>query len=135
MKVSRLLLDKLKVAVPKRVSRARLLDLTLYQRDGDFLLNEMLFSLEAYVLAHQIDGRRVSKWERVPATWWQHFKLDAIKWGNPFFDPDKVRYTRIELSTEYRVWATFPECWIDFPEELGKPVIWIMSSDETGKEW
>lgn len=131
----RIALERLLMAAgPRRVSKAILHDAKF---SVEQTMDELAYRLEAYVMAAKVDAVTSSRFERVPKTWWDHFKLEAIKWGNPFFDPEKIRYTRLELTTRYRTWATFPECPVQFPSELGPPVMWIQAQDLDGAdlEW
>ena len=76
---------------------------------GDFMQNELRAALDAYVWSHKAELQTQTVTVKVPATWWQHFKYDAIKWGNPFFNPANVRMRQIELVTQYQVWETYPD--------------------------
>lgn len=114
---------------PRKVAVSSFVDRHLKASIGDDVMWDRLrYQLESYVMANQLESQTAMHRERVPATWWDAFKLSAIGDGNPFFDPEKVKYRNIELHTEYRVWATFPECEIEFPDTLGRPRIVIESN-------
>ena len=114
-------LQRRRVGARHRVSRACLHDLTVEVRDSlDFLTNDLLISIEADVLSHHLGKQVQTDSHRVPATWWQHFKLEAIKWGNPFFDPAKVRMNTITFVTQFDVHATYPELNMALPPTVGK---------------
>lgn len=91
----------------------------------DCALQRMVYSLEAYVLAEEIDNRtkEVSFQVSIPKSWWQHFKRDVTpRW---FVNLFPVRFTVIKKtkSVTFRKLATFPKANIALPEELGSVVI------------
>lgn len=99
------------------------------------VMGNMMLELVRECLAyqHEIKPTEVSEWvelvleERVPATWWQHFKLSAIRDGNPFFNPKKVKYRTIRKKSRQRVevvfdvLTAFPEWPFKVPKDAGRP--------------
>lgn len=90
-----------------------------YSVDADIMRDQLVHRLESFVLAHQLDAQVQTHTEEVPATWWQHFKLEAIRWGNPLFNPAKVRMRSLTLTTRFQPWVNFPDPQIAYPDILG----------------
>ena len=93
------------------------------------LSNEMAavcMNIRGYIYGDNIDERTIVRETKVPATWWQAFKLSAIRDGNPFFNHHKIIYQRVRLVVDMKKYWVFPE--IDpsyYPEKLGKPIPFI----------
>lgn len=109
----------------------------------EILRNELTIKLEALIYEWSgsvvVDTREVEHcfvvtWEE-PATWWQSFKLQAIKDGNPFFDPAKIRmvdHHRVDVQTvriraELFPAAAFPD--LNFPVEFGQPILYTRAQN------
>ena len=75
----------------------------------DRVMDSMVHELEALVLTGPTKKIQKTVTYEVPATWWDAFKLEAITWGNPFFDPAKVRYRRVAMVVEWRYKEVFPQ--------------------------
>lgn len=94
----------------RRMSHVETVGRSFYiQHDRDFFTDAMHMCLDAYIWSHKADLQTQTATARVPATWWDHFKLEAIKWGNPFFNPAKIRMRNITLTTQFDIWETYPE--------------------------
>lgn len=130
MNFTQINLERRRVATSLAVTRHAKLDVS-----DDILHDQLIYRLESYVMANQIDSIDQMRAELVPATWWQHFKADAIKWGNPFFSADKIKTRRIEVRVRYRAWATFPDCPVEFPPGLGPVRIAVDAEVLDPDEW
>lgn len=114
-------LDPVGFAVQSRLSRLAALESMRWREDVDFLTRDMLLRLEAVVYG-EVKEARSRLAVRVPASWWQHFKAEAIKWGNPFFDPSKVRYVERVAEVVDRDLVWWPEADLPVPGGWGRPV-------------
>ncbi len=88
----------LRLRVEKLAVRQWITNIELHRMPADGLqyrYDGMIYELVGLVLCGPKHSRVVELEVRVPATWWDSFKLAAIEAGNPFFDPAKVRYRTI----------------------------------------
>jgi hypothetical protein len=123
-------LDKIRVGVQRRVSPVMLHDLTVSARE-DFFTRDMLLSMEAFVLGKQQRSEPETSTYTVeftkPASWWQQFKQSAIRDGNPFFDPAKVRTVKerrqVQAVVTHHRAHVWPEFNIVLPPDAGKSVV------------
>lgn len=117
------------VAARMEVSRAMLMNTRLDVTE-DIVRDTLVASIRKRFLTydHGTTPETHSEWSEVefttPASWWQAFKLSAIRDGNPFFDPGKVRYrteTRgVRLSVTWSMRTGFPEMPMEIPNS-GRP--------------
>ncbi len=130
LNLTRVELERRRVAAATYVSRHAHRDVM-----DDVIYDRLMYRVESHVMANQLDAQTATAGARVPATWWQHFKLDAIKWGNPFFRKDRIKYAEVSMSAHFKAWATFPESTIDFPPTLGRPRIVMENTVSDVKGW
>lgn len=107
-------LPYLRLQARKVLARRYFSRLDLMREDAPWMEREgvaMVMAVEGLVLCGPHSKRTHDVAVSVPASWWQHFKLTAIEWGNPFFDPTKVRMREIRR----RVVFTYAELMIDPP--------------------
>jgi hypothetical protein len=95
----------------------------------EMVCDEAVYSFEALVLGKRQQSRpervEFDTTVRVPASWWQAFKLSAIRDGNPFFDIDRVRWAHAPVhgTVVVSAWRTlvWPDMDIPMPQ-YGHPV-------------
>ena len=87
----------------------------------------MVMTMKGYIYGDNIDERIITKShvESVPETWWDAFKLSAIKNGNPFFKPERIKYrlVTVTVSVELKKYWAFPNLPRKYyPKDLGNPI-------------
>lgn len=130
---SKFLIEKRRYASHQKFKRSDLMDLNVYMEE-DSAYKEVLLALETHVWAHNLDAQTQRCVRYVPATWWQHFKQDAIKWGNPFFNPNKIKMKHIVLVTKFQPWLKFPEPPFAIPPKMGSVYIDLDALNEITTE-
>lgn len=137
-------IEKVKLYVNQRFPRYVLQGLRDVQLQEYLRLaaDEIVYQLEAAVY-----GQHVGTVERtetvtfeieVPASWWQAFKLDAIKWGNPIFNPDKVKMTKIirhqRVTLTVDVKDVYPDATIILPDDPWGGPVRVMVHERLSRE-
>lgn len=102
IRLATLTLEREMMAVGYRIP-AHVADSAQFHTYVDDAARHMVMELHAMVTGLKQAGGPQIEYRtfefKAPATWWDAFKLAAIEAGNPFFDPDKVRY-----RTERKTW-------------------------------
>ena len=86
----------------------------------------MVLSIQAYVLAEEVDCRRkdVAFSFKFPATWWQHFKQSLFpRWLLGWF-PVKYKDNTAKKRVIFRRLATYPKANIVIPDKVGDTVVY-----------
>jgi len=97
-----------------------------FEEVRDLMRDDLIHSVRGFIYGQSRKGETITRTAQVrtPDGWWQHFKECAIRDGNPFFDPAKVRY-RYRTATltvdpaEFRWW---PYADLPVPEHWGAPI-------------
>lgn len=111
----------------------------------DHELDRLFYQLESFVLAEKVVEKTVERTGHMmvsyPASWWQHFKQDALaktwltRWfvnWRPVGLHDEHRY--VTLRADFKRYATFPAAdAIRTPEHIHKNV--VVFSDEITPKW
>lgn len=98
----------------------------------DAFVDDLFATLSAHVLGHETGSETFTETlvTEQPESWWQAFKLSAIEWGNPFFDPDKVRIkqTAHTVTVKATAFTAFPELPFVAPDNWGAHVqMWVQA--------
>lgn len=137
-------LDVIKLQLVRRVAKSRAaiirnarLDVNVMEDwQIEQLLDDVVYSFDALVLGKrqraQPEKVYFTTTVRVPASWWQAFKLSAIRDGNPFFDPEKVRFADAPVSGHVVINVERDVVWPDsdftvdaMTQHYGTPVVFF----------
>ena len=119
-------LEQFKVGIQQIIPWSTLREsITLYS-EQDIVLRGMVLSIQAYVLAEEVDCRHrdVSFVFKFPSTWWQHFKQSYYpEWLLRKFP---VRYSESigKKRVIFRRLATYPKANIAIPDRVGDTIIY-----------
>lgn len=126
--VEALTLERLKLGLQMRVG-AHVLDSLRLERQQDMIYNDLLYRLEASVLAEKLPPEKVERSKVVtldfPASSWQHFKQEHSEswWLGWLVRRRPIRYQALEqtatLTVDLERYRTFPQCNYVFPKGLG----------------
>lgn len=117
------LLEKMKVASRVSLAHNVLMDATL-STYSDYMTDALIANLESYVLRHHLadESKSFDFHFEFPASNWHKFKLRKWpQWLIAHHLLRKVKYQKydVQRNIEIRSWATFPECTVRYPKELG----------------
>lgn len=126
LRVDRVLLDQLQVAVKHRMAEelgafTAATSRLEVERRLDWIGQELLFSLRAYVLAEHLVDETVTLDVDVPASWFQHLKARHMRrWVLKRWP---VRTIKVTEAKRFQRDATYPKANIGVPaDRLGQPV-------------
>lgn len=132
--LARVILDRLKFASQTRISHQVMQSAKLHAWE-DIATRQLVLALEAEVLAEKLVSETIAAKTKVPASWWQHFKMTNcyIGLGNDpvmrwFERKWPVKYVDREVKVTFTRYAKFPEATIKVPE-LGRPIIFEQWSE------
>lgn len=118
--VEQLTLTARKFGATHRMSR-QVLDAMTIEVAQDIMCDSLTFMLQARI--YGAPGEQTVEVTRdVPASPWQAFKLRAIAAGNPFFQPERVRYVTERSKVTGDLFSWWPDLDMPMPSSAGAPI-------------